>query len=258
MAEQIGELRPDGVQRLLNQARWDADLVRDDLRDYVIERLGTPSSALVIAETGFPKKGTKSVGVARQRNPSVGRTKNCQVGAFLAYASPRGWAFIDRALYLPEEWAKDEKRCQRAGVPEGAKFATKGELAQTMLERAFGADVPAAWVTGGEVYGKDEGLRRWLRGRRRPYVLAVEHSEKGLLTKVDGEHVSGWTEGLNFSASAWERLKVGAGSEGSRIYEWARSVAPQDYSRVGAVAARSPSGNATQRGPRLLLSGLRP
>ena len=155
MAGQIGEGRADGVQRLLNKARWDADAVRDDLRDYVLEHLGDASGVLVLAEIGFPKKGAKSAGVARQPNPTTGRDENCQVGLFLAYASPRGWAFIDRALYLPEEWAEDEARRREAGVPEEVAFATKGELARKMLERAFDASVPAAWVTGGETYGTE-------------------------------------------------------------------------------------------------------
>ena len=160
MAEHIGEETDDGVQRLLNKARWDADAVRDDLRKYVIEHLGDPSGELVLAEIGFPKKGPKFAGVARQPNPTTGRNEDCQVGLFLAYATPRGWAFIDRALYLPEEWAEDELRRREAGVSEEVAFATKGELARKMLERAFDASVPAAWVTGGETYGADGRLRR--------------------------------------------------------------------------------------------------
>ena len=141
MADQIGERRPDGVQRLLNKARWDAELVRDDLRDYVVGRMGHPDGVLVIVETGFPKKGAKSAGVARQLNPSSDRVENCQVGVFLAYGSVRGQAFVDRALYLPEEWAEDDPQRRDAGVPEGVGYATKGELAKSMLERAFGAGV---------------------------------------------------------------------------------------------------------------------
>ena len=136
MARQIGEGRADGVQRLLNKARWDADAVRDDLRDYVVENLGDASGVLVLAEIGFPKKGSYSAGVARQPNPTTGRDENCQVGLFLAYWTPRRWTFIDRALYLPEEWAEDKVRRREAGVPEEVVFATKGQLARKMLERA--------------------------------------------------------------------------------------------------------------------------
>jgi SRSO17 transposase len=178
IAERIGELRPDGVQRLLNGARWDADEVRDDLRAYVVERLGDPEAVLVIDETGFLKKGEKSVGVARQYSGTAGKVENCQIGVFLAYATPRGRAFLDRALYLPEEeWAQDESRREAAGVPEEAEFATKGELARKMLQRAFEAEVPASWVTADEVYGNDGKLRRWLREQRGvSYVMAVSRS----------------------------------------------------------------------------------
>src|ERR671926_102537 len=116
--EQIGERTPDGVQRLLRTARWDADAVRDDLRAYVIEHLGDPQAVLVIDETGFLKKGTKSVGVQRQYSGTAGRIENCQIGVFLAYASPPGRAFLDRELYLPKEWAADRARREAAGVPE--------------------------------------------------------------------------------------------------------------------------------------------
>jgi len=178
IAQRLGEGRADSVQRLLNAARWDADAVRDDLRDYVLEHLGDRTGVLVLVETGFPKKGPKSAGVARQPNPTTGRDENCQVGLFLAYWTRRGWAFIDRALYLPEEWAEDEARRREAGVPEEVTFATKGELARKMLERAFDASVRAAWVTGGETYGTDGRLRRWLEARRCSYVL-----EEGRWTK---------------------------------------------------------------------------
>jgi SRSO17 transposase len=178
MARQIGEKTDDGVQRLLNKARWDADAVRDDLRDYVLEHLGDASGVLVLTEIGFPKKGPKSAGVARQPNPTTGRDENCQVGLFLAYWTPRGWTFIDRALYLPEEWAQDKVRRREAGVPEEVAFATKGELARRMLGRAFEANAPAAWVTGGEAYGADRRLRGWLEARGRLYVLREGHSSE--------------------------------------------------------------------------------
>ena len=124
LAEQLGERTPDGVQRLLRTARWDADAVRDDLRAYVVEHLGDAGAVLVIDETGFLKKGTKSAGVARQYSGTAGRIENCQIGVFLAYASPRGHAFLDRALYLPKAWTEDATR-REAGVPPEVGFATK-------------------------------------------------------------------------------------------------------------------------------------
>src|SRR5205823_8163305 len=160
-AEQIGERDPAGVQRLMNAARWDADAVREDLQAYVVEHLGDPKAVLVVDETGFLNKGTKSVGVQRQYSGTAGRIENCQIGVFLAYASPGGRTFLDRELYLPQEWAADRARRQAAGAPEEAVFHTKPELARRMLERALDAGAPAAWVTGDEVYGSDPGLRLW-------------------------------------------------------------------------------------------------
>src|ERR671933_867639 len=179
LAEQLGEQHPRGVQRLLDAAQWDADAVRDDLRAYVVEHLGDERGVLVVDETGFLKKGTKSVGVARQYSGTAGRTENCQVGVFLGYASPKGRAFLDRALYLPRKgWAEDAARRAEAGVPPTVPFATKAALARAMLQRAFAAGVPAAWVTGDTVYGVDRGLRPWLEAERHAYVLAVPKTHR--------------------------------------------------------------------------------
>jgi SRSO17 transposase len=217
LAEQIGERSPDGVQRLLRTACWDAAAVRDDLRAYVVERLGDPDAVLVIDETGFLKKGTKSVGVARQYSGTAGRIENCQIGVFLAYASPHGQAFLDRALYLPKVWTEDRPRRLAAGVPPDVAFATKGALAQVMLTRAFAAAVPAAWVTGDEVYGNDGGLRRWLEAQNRAYVLAVARSHP---VWRDGVQVRVEALLADIPDDAWQRLDVGAGSKGPRVYDW--------------------------------------
>jgi SRSO17 transposase len=218
LAEQMGESSPDGVQRLLNAAHWDADAVRDDLRAYVVEHLGTPHGVLVIDETGFLKKGTKSVGVKRQYSGTAGRIENAQVGVFLAYASERGRAFLDRELYLPEEWAADGGRRAEAGVPTTVGFATKGALAQMMLERAFAARVPAAWVAGDDVDGNAGQLRAWLEAEQRPYVLAVscDHS-----VGVDGRRQRVDTAFAALPAAAWQRRSAGEGSQGPRRYDWA-------------------------------------
>src|SRR5713101_9175168 len=160
LAEELGEPGPRGVQRLLGEADWDEDAVRDDLRAYVTEHLGESDGMLVVDETGFLKKGKKSAGVARQYSGTAGRRENCQVGVFLLYASSKGQAFIDRALYLPEEWTQDRVRCREAGIPESVSFATKGELARQMLARAFVVGVQADWVVADTVYGYDE-MRDW-------------------------------------------------------------------------------------------------
>lgn len=166
MAEAAGENTPDGMQRLLRKARWNADEVRDDLRDYVVEHLADPEGVVVVDETGFLKKGDKSVGVQRQYSGTAGKIENCQIGVFLAYASSKGRAFLDRELYLPREWAEDGARRREAGVSEDMAFAKKSELARRMLKRAFEAGVPCRWMVADEVYGNDRGLRRWLEGQR--------------------------------------------------------------------------------------------
>src|ERR671925_1018460 len=147
LAEAAGDATPDGVQDFLARMHWDADAVRDDLRAYVVEHLGDPDAVLVLDETGFLKKGNKSAGVKRQYSGTAGRIENCQIGVFLAYASRHGRTFLDRELYLPQEWATDAARRAEAGVPEEVQFATKPQLAQRMLQRARAAGVPAAWVT---------------------------------------------------------------------------------------------------------------
>ncbi len=222
LAEQTGERSPDGVQRLLRTARWDANVVRDDLRAYVVEQLGDPQAVLVVDETGFLKKGTKSAGVQRQYSGTAGRIENCQIGVFLAYASPRGRAFLDRELYLPRAWADDPERRRAAGVPAAVAFQTKPQLARRMLERAFAAGAPAAWVTGDEVYGNNGRFRRWLEEQQRPYVLAVARAH-AIWATVNGVSQQVRAEALvrDLPADAWHRIVVGAGSKGPRVYDWA-------------------------------------
>jgi SRSO17 transposase len=217
LAEHLGESGPQGMQRLLNAADWDADAVRDDLRSYVIEQLGTADGVLIIDETGFLKKGTKSVGVQRQYSGTAGRRENCQIGVFLGYASAAGRTFLDRALYLPQEWAGDSERRREAGVPDAVMFATKPALARQMLARAFAAAVPAAWVTGDELYGNDVALRRWLEGEGRPYVLAVSCNH---VIWHDGKQERADTLIAALPDAAWGTRSCGAGSQGERCYDW--------------------------------------
>src|SRR6202451_4479899 len=177
LAEAAGNKTPDRMQRLLNRAAWDDSGVRDDVRSYVTRHLGDAGAVLVVDETGFVKKGTRSAGVQRQYSGTAGRVENCQLGVFLAYASPKGRALVDRELYLPKSWTEDRDRCREAGVPDDVQFASKPELARVMLERALDAGVPAAWVTADEAYGKDGGFRGWLEQRRAGYVVAVPKSQ---------------------------------------------------------------------------------
>jgi SRSO17 transposase len=218
VAEQIGDGDPYGVQYLMGRADWDPDKVRDDLRAYVVEALGDAEAVLILDETGFLKKGAKSAGVARQYTGTAGRIENAQVGVFLAYASRHGTGFLDRALYLPREWTDDPDRCQAAGIPEATAFATKPALARAMLQRAFAAGVPAAWVTGDEVYGGDGGLRRWLEGQRRPYVLAVRANQY-VWSGFRQATVAALAQAL--PKRAWHTITIAAGSKGPRRYAWA-------------------------------------
>lgn len=217
MAEELGEANAHGVQRLLEEADWDEEAVRDELRAYVSEHLGAAGGILAVDETGFVKKGKKSAGVARQYSGTAGRRENSQIGVFLLYSSAKGYAFIDRALYLPEEWTQDRVRCREAGIPDDVGFATKGELAQQMLARAFAAGVPADWVVGDTVYGYDE-LRMWLEEQQKNYILAVPETH---LVWVQGRQQAVGLLAALLPEDAWVVLSAGEGSKGPRLYEWA-------------------------------------
>jgi SRSO17 transposase len=225
LAEAAGNKTPDKMQRLLNRASWDAGGVRDDVRGYVIRHLGDAGGVLVVDETGFVKKGTRSAGVQRQYSGTAGRVENCQLGVFVAYASPKGRALVDRELYLPRSWTDDRDRCREAGVPDDVQFATKPELARLMLGRALDAGVPAAWVTADEAYGKDGKFRDFLEQRRIGYVVAVAANQA-----VRGDAGTSRAEVLAAHApgQAWKRRSCGNGSKGPRVYDWAAATLPAD------------------------------
>jgi SRSO17 transposase len=222
LAEETGYAQPRSIQRVLDRSVWDADAVRDDLRASVVAELGDVAGVLVVDETGFLKQGTKSVGVKRQYSGTAGRIENCQIGVFLGYASPQGRAGLDRALYLPQEWAADSDRRTAAGVPEQVTFQTKPQLALTMLERALDGGMPAAWVTADEVYGGDGNFRRALEERGQAYVLAVKRNQT--LTTWPPYQPIGDRHADELSAAQaveqWQRLSCGAGAQGERVYDW--------------------------------------
>ncbi len=218
LAEQAGERRPDGMQRLLSTAVWDVDGVRDDLQVYVVAHLGAEEGVLVLDETGFLKKGEHSVGVKRQYSGTAGGIENCQVGVFLAYSSPHGHALIDRALYLPKEWVADKARRAQADVPDTVVFAKKTELGRAMLERAFAARVPHQWVTGDAIYGDDRRLRDWLEKRKEWYLLGVTRDE---MLYYDGTRRRYDEIAARLPVEAWQQLSCGAGTKGERLSEWA-------------------------------------
>jgi SRSO17 transposase len=223
LAEHAGETTPDGMQRLLATADWDPDLVRDDLRGYVVEQLGDPGAVLVVDETGFLKKGTTSVGVQRQYSGTAGKIDNCQLGVFLAYASGNGRAFIDRELYLPRSWTDDPARCRAARAPEEVGFRTKPQLAQVMLERALDAGTPASWVTADEAYGGDPALRAWLEGRGLWHVLTVKCTELLAVAGPAGPvRMAAEQLAAGVPAQEWVGCSAGDGAKGRRLYDWTR------------------------------------
>jgi SRSO17 transposase len=219
IAEHRGAATPDGLQHLLARASWDAEAVRDDLRDYVVDALGDPGAVLVVDETGDVKKGVHSVGVQRQYSGTAGRIENSQVAVYLTYAAPRGHALIDRALYLPRSWAEDPTRCTAAGIPDGQRgFATKPTLAATLISRAVEARIPAAWVAGDEVYGADPRLRAAVRGHGLGYVMAIAANRR-VPTHAGPIRVDALPTLI--PTHAWQKHSAGAGAHGPRLYSWA-------------------------------------
>ncbi|MDP9143832.1 MAG: IS701 family transposase, partial [Actinomycetota bacterium] len=240
---------PDGMQRLLATADWDPDLVRDDLRGYVVEHLGDPDGVLVVDETGFLKKGTTSVGVQRQYSGTAGKVDNCQLGVFLAYASGTGRAFIDRELYLPRSWTNDPDRCRAARVPAAVEFRTKPQLARVMLQRALDAAVPASWVTADEAYGGDPALRGWLEDRGLSYVLAVKCTEPLVAATAGSVRATATQLAAAVPATQWVACSAGHGAKGRRLYDWTRvalaapaAPAAADFTRWLLVRRRRPDG----------------
>jgi SRSO17 transposase len=220
-AEAAGDPGPWRQQAVLGRSAWDADALRDVVRDYVVETLASPAAVLVIDETGFLKQGRASCGVARQYTGSAGKITNCQVGVFAAYVSDKGHALIDRALYLPKSWTGAPERLAAARVPAGTAFATKPRLAAAMIERALAADVPFAWAAGDSVYGVGE------------VEMALRRAYKGYVLGVTGQHqfwswgvrdpVAGTAEDIAtaLAPADWVRLSAGAGTKGPRLHDWA-------------------------------------
>ena len=219
LAEEAGLPTPYSMQFLLNRALWDSDAVREQLQAYVREQLADADGLLVIDETGFLKKGTKSAGVQRQYSGTAGRIENCQIGVFLTYASQGQHTLLDRELYLPKSWTQEPERCRAAHVPEEVVFTTKPELAARMLWRTLDGGLAARWVTGDTVYGSHRPLRAGLEARKQAYALAVSSQEH---VEVQGEHtrVDRIADGL--APEQWQRLAVGSGSKGPREFDWAR------------------------------------
>ena len=220
-AEAAGDAGPWRQQAILGRGRWEADALRDLVRDYALEALADADAVLVIDETGFLKQGKASCGVGRQYTGSAGKITNCQIGVFAAYVSRRGHAFIDRALYLPKAWTDDPARLAAAHVPPGVGFATKPRLAGRMVARAIAAGVPFAWVAGDSVYGVGE-LEMALRRAGKGYVLGVNAAQP-FNSWIGKPAVAGAAEEIaqGLEPAAWKRLSAGEGTKGARLSDWA-------------------------------------
>lgn len=234
-AEAAGDTGPWRQQAVLGRTSWDADALRDVVRDYALDALAEPDATLVIDETGFLKQGRASCGVGRQYTGSAGKITNCQIGVFAVYTSSKGHAFIDRRLYLPKDWTGNPERLAKAHVPEDVRFATKPAIAAAMVRRAIDAGVPFAWVAADSVYGVGE-LEMVLRRAGKGYVLGVTGSH----------HFNSWSPTLSVSGTAekiardlpaesWIRLSADDGTKGPRLYDWAYlELADFDPEMVGA------------------------
>jgi len=219
-AEAAGDPGPWRQQALLGRDRWEADALRDLVREYVLEHLADDDAVLVVDETGFLKQGKGSCGVARQYTGSAGKITNCQIGVFLSYVSRHGHAFIDRALYLPKAGTEDRVRLKATSVPEEVGFATKPQLAARMIAQVIAAKAPFRWVAGDTVYGVGE-IEMDLRRAGKGYVLGVDSAhvfrswEKPRCIAGTAKKIA---EALE--PSDWIRLSAGAGTKGSRLYDW--------------------------------------
>ena len=224
LAEHAREARPYGMQRLLSSATWDVDGVRDDIRTYAIEQLGTESAILALDETSFPKRGDKSAGVGVQYCGTTGRVENCQVGVFLTYVTARGHTLIDRELYLLPDWIEDHQRRHAVGIPETTGFQTKPELARCMLKRIWDAQISIAWVVADTVYGDNLDLRGFLQAHGYSYVLAVPCNEPVGIMTSDGRrrHLQVRdVPSLLLNSQDWQRLAISQGTKGPRLFDWA-------------------------------------
>src|SRR4028119_1622359 len=220
-AETAGDPGPWRQQAVLGRSHWEADALRDLVRDYALETLALPGAVLVIDETGFLKQGQRSCGVGRQYTGSAGKITNCQIGVFAAYVSDKGCAFIDRQLYLPQDWTNKPERRTAAQVPDSIRFVTKPEIAAQMIERAISAGVPFDWVATDTVYGVGR-IEMQLRRAGKGYVLGA-HATDPFSSWIDKPEVAGTAEQIaqELAPGAWKRLSAGDGTKGARLYDWA-------------------------------------
>jgi len=219
-AEAAGDSGPWRQQAILGRGRWDADALREMVREYALETLAEETAVLVVDETGFLKQGKASCGVARQYTGSAGKITNCQIGVFASYVSRHGYAFIDRELYLPKEWTDDADRLKAAHVPDDVGFATKPQIARQMIARALAAKVPFAFVAADSVYGTGD-IETMLRKAGKGYVLGVAANH--VFRSWGKKQLIGGTAAKiaqSLPKSAWRRLSSGEGTKGPRLHDW--------------------------------------
>ncbi|MET9566610.1 IS701 family transposase [Streptomyces tauricus] len=242
LAEEAGHGGPDRIQRMLNRIGWDADEVLDDVRRYVVDNLGDREAVLIVDDTGFLKKGTRSAGVRRQYSGTAGRTENSQIGVFLAYATDRGRTLIDRRLYLPTPWTDGRERCRRAGIGDEIAFATKVAMAKAMVRKALADRIPFRWVTADAAYGFSKGWRFELEQADVFHVMASTRHDM-VVTRWALDHpVHDLYPGL--PRQKWKRRSCGEGTHGRWVYDWARvEVRPRhrEDRRHWVIARRSVS-----------------
>lgn len=219
IAEKVGLLIPDSLQRLLYRVAWDADEMGRLLRENIMEHFDWTPGVGVIDESGFVKKGNQSAGVARQYCGRVGKVENCQVGVFLGYVVPQGHALLDRELYLPEKWCEDQTRRAEAHIPPEITFKTKPELAQQMLKRAWDEDIPLQWIVADTVYGNSPSFRNFIHEEDRYYVAGI--SRKMPLMGATSDPLRSAEEHLEqLPEEDWMRCATRAGEKGLIWYDW--------------------------------------
>jgi SRSO17 transposase len=216
LSEGLGKTTPYQLQRLLGPSVWDEERCRDFIQDYSIRQLG-PSGTCIFDDTGFLKKGNKSAGVQRQYTGTAGRVENCQIGVFAAWRTPHGHTLIDRELYLPLSWMKDEKRCEEAGIPKKKKFQTKQQLALLMYDRLLKNGHKPSWIVADEAYGRDQHFRKHLEKEDQGYVLAVLKDHR---VRIDLKRLAVKKFTQKISPSEWYRLSCGEGTKGERLADW--------------------------------------
>ncbi|MGJ6970120.1 IS701 family transposase [Streptosporangium sp. G11] len=222
LADHIGHRTAHRFEHLLDRAKWDVEILRDEVRSYVITHLGRPDGVLIADDTSAIKKGDKSVGVADQYCGLTGQVENCQVMPMLTYASEVGHAFVNRRLYLPESWAVDAERRGRAVVPGHVAFRTKPQLVIDMLTEELAAGTPFRYLCADAGYGRDPHLRAFCHERALGYVMAVPVDLPLVAVRGGAEPVGHVLDRLLAlgQAGIWERRSCGAGTKGARVYDW--------------------------------------